>query len=68
VRETKIIKLEVVDRCPSCNYHFLMEEYEDLITDEDELGLGYVLMECPKCNSEIRVDPKDGREVIFEEE
>ena len=64
VNTMKVLKLEYVDRCPSCNFHFYKKD-----ALEYKVGMDgkYAIVECPNCQSRIRIDPKDGREVIYED-
>jgi len=60
----KIVKLEYVDRCPSCNYHFLDKDAIDYKIGENSWG---TLIQCPNCGHVTRIDEEDGREIILEE-
>lgn len=61
----KVVKLEYVDRCPVCNFHFYEKEAIEYKVGKDVWG---TLIECPNCGCIIRIDEKDGREIILEEE
>jgi len=61
----RIVKLEYVDRCPSCNFHFLDKEAIEYKIGEDLWG---TLIKCPNCDCVIRIDQEEGREIILDED